>query len=91
MFGLCIFLVCFGGIFLNTGQILQSKDIGPSDAGGVASPCLVCAFLASQDALEAMLFTYSLTEQVMVSIDLTDVTLVSDDTKRRLDLCDSGK
>ena len=34
-------------------------------------------FLASQDALEVMMFTYSL---LMVSIDLTDVTLVSDDT-----------
>ena len=33
-------------------------------------------FLASQDALEAMLFT----DWVGVSIDLTDVTLVSDDT-----------
>ena len=33
-------------------------------------------FLASQDALEVMLFT----EWVGVSIDLTDVTLVSDDT-----------
>ena len=41
-------------------------------------------FLASQDALEVMLFTYLLTylltNWVMVSIDLTDVTLVSDDT-----------
>ena len=37
-------------------------------------------FLASQDALEVMLFTHSLTLSVMVSIDLTDVTLVSDDT-----------
>ena len=37
-------------------------------------------FLASQDALEVMLFTYSL----MVSIDLTDVTLVSNDTKEDL-------
>ena len=39
--------------------------------------CLVQAFLASQDALEVM---FSLTESVMVSIDLTDVTLESDDT-----------
>ena len=37
-------------------------------------------FLASQDALEVMLFTHSLTEWVMDSIYLTDVTLVSDDT-----------
>ena len=40
----------------------------------------VIRFLASQDALEVMLFTYSLTDLLMVSIDLTDVTLVSDDT-----------
>ena len=37
-------------------------------------------FLASQDALELMLFTHSLTHSLMVTIDLTDVTLVSDDT-----------
>ena len=41
-------------------------------------------FLASQDALEVMrvthLLTYSLTESLSVSIDFTDVTLVSDDT-----------
>ena len=37
-------------------------------------------FLASQDALEVMLFTYWLTDYLMVSMDLTDVTLVSDDT-----------
>ena len=36
--------------------------------------------LASQDAIEVMCVTYSLD----VSIDLTDVTLVSDDTYRRL-------
>ena len=38
-------------------------------------------FLASQGALELIIW---LTEWVMVSIDLTDVTLVSDDTFRRL-------
>ena len=37
-------------------------------------------FLASQDALG-----------LMVNIDLTDVTLVSDDTERGLDWCDSGE
>ena len=37
-------------------------------------------FLASQDAIEVMFVTDSLT----VSTDLTDVTLVSDDTYRRL-------
>ena len=40
----------------------------------VASACFL--FLASQDAIEVMPVTYSL----LVSIDLTDVTLVSDDT-----------
>ena len=44
-------------------------------------------FLASQDALGVMLFT----DWLMVSIDLTDVTLVSDDTERGLDWCDSGE
>ena len=39
-------------------------------------------FLASQDALEVMLVTDSLTESWLA--DLTDVTLVSDDTFRRL-------
>ena len=38
-------------------------------------------FLASQDALELII---CVTDWVMVSIDLTDVTLVSDDTFRRL-------
>ena len=37
-------------------------------------------FLASQDALEVMLLTYLLTYSLHVSIDLTDVTLVGDDT-----------
>ena len=41
------------------------------------------------DAVHSL--THSLTEWVMVSIDLTDVTLGSDYTKRRLDLCDSGE
>ena len=42
--------------------------------------CLLLLLLASQDALEVMLFTNSLTSYLMVSIDLTDVILVSDDT-----------
>ena len=37
-------------------------------------------FLASQDALEVMFVTYLLNYWVSVSTDLTDVTLVSDDT-----------
>ena len=41
-------------------------------------------FLASQDALEVMGVTDWLTDWVVVRIDLTDVTLVSDDTYRRL-------
>ena len=45
-------------------------------------------FLASQDALEVMRVTHLLTDWVDVSIDFTDVTLVSDDTYRRLYWCD---
>ena len=49
-------------------------------------------FLASQDALEVMRATDWLTDWVTdwlsVSIDFTDVTLVSDDTYRRLYWCD---
>ena len=40
---------------------------------------LDCMFLASQDALEVMLFTYFLLDLLMVSIDFTDVTMVSHD------------
>ena len=45
-------------------------------------------FLASQDALEVMRVTEWLSNWVSVSIDFTDVTLVSDDTYRRLYWCD---
>ena len=53
-------------------------------------------FLASQDALEVRrvteslthLLTYSLTHLLSISIDFTDVTLVSDDTYGRLYWCD---
>ena len=49
-------------------------------------------YLASQDALEVMRVTdwvtYLLSYWVSVSIDFTDVTLVSDDTYRRLYWCD---
>ena len=48
----------------------------------------VKTFLASQDALEVMRVTQSLTYSLDVLIDLTDVTLVSDDTYRRLYWCD---
>ena len=47
-----------------------------------------CHFLASQDALEVMRVTELLTNLLSVSIDFTDVTLVSDDTYRRLYWCD---
>ena len=44
-------------------------------------------FLASQDALEVMRvtesLTYLLTESLSVSVDFTDVSLVSDDTYGR--------
>ena len=43
----------------------------------------------SQDALEVMGVSHRVSESELA--DLTDVTLVSDDTYRRLDLCDSGK
>ena len=48
-------------------------------------------YLASQDALEVMRVTslsHLLTYWVIVSIDFTDVTLVSDDIYRRLYWCD---
>ena len=45
-------------------------------------------FLASQDAIEVMFVTEWVTYWVSVSIDFTDVTLVSDDTYRRLYWCD---
>ena len=45
-------------------------------------------FLASQDALEVMRVTESLSQWVIVSIDFTDVTLVSEDTYKRLYWCD---
>ncbi len=38
-----------------------------------------------------MLFTYWVTESLDVSSDLTDVTLVREDTWKRLDWCDSGE
>ena len=41
-------------------------------------------FLASKDALEGMRVTY----WISVLIDFTDVTLVNDDTYRRLYWCD---
>ena len=37
-------------------------------------------FLASPDALEVIVVSYLLTDLLSVSTDLTDVTLVSDDT-----------
>ena len=46
-------------------------------------------FLASQDAIEVMYVSEWLSEWVIVSIDLTDVTLVSDDTFRRIYWCES--
>ena len=50
-------------------------------------PCLF-SFLASQDALEVMRVTHLLSHLLSVSIDFTDVTLVSDDTYERLYWCD---
>ena len=45
---------------------------------------IVSSFLASQDAIEVM----CVSDLLIVSIDFTDVTLVSDDTYRRLYWCD---
>ena len=54
--------------------------------------CNPVDLLASQNALEMMRVTHSLTDWltdwVSVSIDFTDVTLVSEDTYWRLYLCD---
>ena len=41
--------------------------------------------LASPDALEVIVVSHSLTHSLSVSTDLTDVTLVSDDTNCSLD------
>ena len=46
--------------------------------------CIEIFLLASQDAIEVM----SVTDLLSVLIDFTDVTLVSDDTYRRLYWCD---
>ena len=51
------------------------KEILSLQCRGLEALCL-----ASQDALEVMSVTYSLTDWVIVRIDLTGVTLVSDDT-----------
>ena len=45
-----------------------------------ATMCDNNVFLASPDALEVIVVSYSLTYSLSVSTDLTDVTLVSDDT-----------
>ena len=39
-----------------------------------------CQFLASQDALEVMLVSESVSESLTLRTELTDVTLVSEDT-----------
>ena len=46
----------------------------------LVSFCLFLIFLASPDALEVIVVSYSLPDLLSVSTDLTDVTLVSDDT-----------
>ena len=57
-------------IYKYTNTVWSNLQIDPSSA----------IFLASPDALEVIVVSYSLTESVSVSTDLTDVTLVSDDT-----------
>ena len=51
------------------------SDLRPEHLGHLGLP-----FLASQDALEVTLVTDLLTDSLDVSIDLTDATLVGDDT-----------
>ena len=48
------------------------------------SRLIQCDFSASQDAMEVMFVSEWVSELLIVSIDLSDVTLVSDDTYRRL-------
>ena len=48
----------------------------------------IIPYLASQDALDVMRVSESVSQWVSVSIDFTDVTLVSDETYRRLYWCD---
>ena len=45
-------------------------------------------FLEALEALEVIRVTYWVTNLLSVSIDFTDVTLVSEDTYRRLHWCD---
>ena len=44
------------------------------------SRLIQCDFLASQDAMEVMFVSEWVSELLIVSIDLSDVTLVSEDT-----------
>ena len=57
-------------------RFIQGQNQHRGGEGG-KGPCL---FLASPDALEVIVVSHSLTYSVIVSTDLTDVTLVSDDT-----------
>ena len=51
---------------------------------------VVALFLASQDALEVMLVSESVSESLTLRTELTDVTLVSEDTYWGLYWQDSG-
>ena len=52
------------------------------------SKCKVFSVTRRSRGDESHSLTYSLTESLSVGIDLTDATLVSDDTYRRLNWCD---
>ena len=69
---------------------IESKSQHPKGRLGAVCPCVyMYNFLASQGALEVMYVSQSLSQSA--DRDSTDVTLVSEDTNRRLYLCDSGE
>ena len=69
---LLILAKCVAICFLTTNH-------PPTSSCHLSLPCFA-GFLASPDALEVIVVTYSLSHFLIVSTDLTDVTLVSDDT-----------
>ena len=73
-------------VFLQFGQISNFVSVN-GETKEIVSIHMYCdlLYLASPEALEVIVDTDSLTNLLSVSTDLTDVTLVSDDTYRRLD------
>ena len=70
-----ISLIAFLLISDTSSQVFNSKETGSSSVNFWIERA-ENVFLASQDAIEGM----SVTDWLTVSTDLTDVTLVSDDT-----------